>query len=174
MILALIPHLFSFVFPLFCGNVLHLVVIKLDLLPALTVPLSAKYFGKGKTYRGFLALPLLTALASGLFGIGQASISIVENDFLLGAILGFVYMLGELPNSFIKRKLGIQSGQSTSKYKFLQAFVDKLDSLTLLAVAYYFLVDITLVNLCILIALSFGMHVVFSFLFFKLKLKKSF
>jgi hypothetical protein len=170
----LIPHLYTFVLPLFCGNVLHLAVIKLNLLPVLTFPIAEKHFGKGKTYRGFLALPVLTALGSGLFGMGQASISIVENDFLLGAILGFVYMLGELPNSFVKRKLGIQSGESASKYRFLQAFIDKLDSLTLLAVAYYFLVAITFTNLCILITFSFVLHVIFSYLFFKLKLKKSF
>ena len=41
---------------------------------------------------------------------------------------GFGYALFELPNSFIKRRLGIQPGESPKRFKALFILMDQLDS----------------------------------------------
>jgi len=169
---ALIPHIYAFVLPLFIGNMLHMVIVKKNLFSALAKPLSTDLFGSGKTYRGFILLPLLCACCSviiSLFMRGDLLLS-----FSMGFLLGFFYMLGELPNSWLKRRMGIPPGASNANYKWLQFAADKLDSLLLLAIVYYFLVEIAFILLVKLILLSFIIHIIFSWILFRLRIKKSF
>jgi len=119
-------------------------------------------------------MPIFTGVFGLVFGNIDAPEHIFGSHFMLGFILGLTYCLGELPNSFIKRKLGIASGASVQKNRWLQILADKLDSLSLLGVVYFFTVDIELVHVFALIGSSFGLHLIFSFLFYKLKLKKAF
>lgn len=168
---ALTPHLYAFVLPLFIGNILHMLVVKKNLFSALAKPVSEPLFGKGKTYRGFIVLPLCCACSS--FIVSFFTHSDLLLSFSTGFLLGFFYMLGELPNSRIKRKMGISSGESDARYRLLQLVVDKLDSLIVLAIVYYFLVEIPFILLVKLIVLSLGIHLIFSWILFRLRIKKN-
>jgi CDP-diacylglycerol--serine O-phosphatidyltransferase len=169
---ALIPHIYTFILPLFTGNILHMLVVKKNLFSNIAVPVSASLFGSGKTYRGFIVLPVTCGCCSLL-------VSFFRDDphhlaaFSTGYLLGFFYLLGELPNSYIKRKMGISSGETHPAYRWVQLAADKLDSLLLLALAYYFLVEISPGLLAVLILLSFLLHIAFSWILFRLRLKKS-
>lgn len=60
--------------------------------------------------------------------------NIYDNTILLntifGVLIGFVYMISELPNSFIKRRLNIDSGKTEKGMKgFLFFIIDQIDSL---------------------------------------------
>ena len=60
--------------------------------------------------------------------------NIYENSFvfnlIFGLIAGFIYMLFELPNSFIKRRIDIQAGKTDKGIKGVAFFiVDQIDSL---------------------------------------------
>ena len=76
-------------------------------------------FGKNKTYRGFL-FGILTAIL--IVFIQQnvyeytSSISLLNyseiNVFLLGFLMGFCALFGDLIKSFFKRQVGIDSGHS--------------------------------------------------------------
>jgi CDP-2,3-bis-(O-geranylgeranyl)-sn-glycerol synthase len=80
-----------------------------------------RIFGPNKTWRGFVvmvpAVGAAFALLSGLFPSqpDPASAALwplsVGQYFLLGCWVGFAFMAAELPNSFIKRQLGIEPGQ---------------------------------------------------------------
>ena len=170
----IVPHIYGFLLPLFVGNTAHMLIVKFDLFPYLAVPISTRCFGKGKTIRGFIFLTILTSFAAGLLFKGKAAENVLGSGYFLGAILGFTYALGELPNSYIKRRIGIQSGEYARKMRWLQVLADKLDSLLLLAVVYYFLVDITVIDLVALICLSFILHLSISYLYYKLDIKKSY
>ena len=50
------------------------------------------------------------------------------NPWLLGAVLGLGYCAGELPNSFVKRRLGIPPGGSGRRLRWLQYLIDQTDS----------------------------------------------
>ena len=60
---------------------------------------------------------------------------VFESPIVSGAIVGLVYRLAELPNSFIKRRLGIEAGGSSHSWSgfWLQFLTDHLDSTTALA-----------------------------------------
>ncbi|MCW3104799.1 MAG: hypothetical protein JWO09_3239 [Bacteroidetes bacterium] len=169
---ALIPHLYAFVLPLFIGNMLHMLVVKKDMFRTLAKPISIDLFGSGKTYRGFILLPLMCACCSLITSLFTHSAPLLS--FSTGFLLGFFYMLGELPNSWLKRRMGIPPGGSNANYKWLQLAADKLDSLIVLAIAYYFLVEISFMLLVKLILLSFIIHIIFSWILFRLRIKKSF
>lgn len=72
-------------------------------------------------------------LATGLFMSLMdpfLNIPLRYNAFICGAILGFGYSLGELPNSFLKRRLGIREGTSTSGFlRVLFYFFNQTDSI---------------------------------------------
>ncbi len=168
------PHIYTFILPLFLGNLLHMVIVKRNYFPALAKPISITLLGSGKTYRAFAVMPLICGCSSLLF---RTTILHEPNyywSFAIGFILGFVYLLAELPNSFVKRRLNILPGQSHPGYKTLQYFADKTDSLIPLCILYYFISGISISVTLLLFAVSFFIHVLFSWLLFKFRIKKSF
>ena len=76
-----------------------------------------RLFGENKTRRGFVvmvpasaaAFALLAVLAGDPAALGLWPLSI-SGYALAGAIAGFGFMAGELPNSFVKRQLDIAPG----------------------------------------------------------------
>jgi hypothetical protein len=48
--------------------------------------------------------------------------------FVCGAIYGLGYVLGELPNSFLKRRLGVAAGDRSPRFGSLQYVADQVDS----------------------------------------------
>ena len=105
-----------------------------------------RVFGDHKTIRGFVAMVPGSAAAFALLGtaappsVGLWPLSPLEYA-TLGALAGFGFMAGELPNSFLKRQLDIPPGAAatTSPATALQFAVDRLDSglgmLTVLSLA---------------------------------------
>jgi len=78
--------------------------------------MGKEFYGDSKTYLGFLVMPLFTMVAGLLLHHPIAKyISPSMNETPLAiikfCILGFAYALGELPNSFIKRRLGVPPGK---------------------------------------------------------------
>jgi CDP-diglyceride synthetase len=126
-------------------GILHMVVVKVDWLPALKVPIDGgrtlggePIFGPNKTWRGIVVMIVGSAAigaAQGLFGgewAARAGVEVLDFAavgrrlggssggfvYLLGyagvnAVLGLGYALGELPNSFVKRRFGIDPGRTT-------------------------------------------------------------
>ncbi|MBC8145714.1 MAG: hypothetical protein H7X80_09010, partial [bacterium] len=87
-------HINRLILPLIISNIIHMVVIKKGWLPSLAVPISTPLFGANKTWRGFIVLPILNGFMTAMLSLGDPFAS----SLLLGAALGFVYMLFELPN----------------------------------------------------------------------------
>lgn len=98
-------------------------------------PISSQYFGDNKTWRGFINHTSVNILVTALFYIIlrklKLSTTIELGDILsVGAGGGFVWPLGELPNSFMKRFLGIRSGtyHQNKWIGMAQYIIDHLDS----------------------------------------------
>jgi CDP-diacylglycerol--serine O-phosphatidyltransferase len=90
----------------------------------------------------------------------------------LGLILGLAYILFELPNSFVKRRLGIKPGEIPERNKYIFIIMDQLDSGIGFALAYYLFYDISL-SLALLIILTFPVvALVVKRMLFILKLKQ--
>jgi CDP-diacylglycerol--serine O-phosphatidyltransferase len=153
--------------PLVISGILHMVVVRADLLPALKRPIHEKAFGPNKTIRGFVAMPVLTLI--GVYAavqlepvLGDALLVSFRQTSLvvLGLALGFAYALAELPNSYVKRRLGISAGKLPEKNRFLFALVDQADSAIGCAIAYAVLLPVPWVVLGIVIVIGPAVHAV--------------
>lgn len=130
--------------PIVFGGVLHMLAVRDNWLPALRRPIAIKLFGANKTWRGLLLMPLLTAIGACLLWpaeqfwqqLGWISPFTTSALWLAGLCGGLGYVLAELPNSFIKRRLGIAAGATPEKNRRLFLAMDQLDSALGAALAY--------------------------------------
>jgi hypothetical protein len=107
--------------PVLGAPALHGPVLALDLLPALKRPLDGgasfrrrRLLGDNKTVRGAVVMSSGTLLAA--FGLSRFAWyrARVPDPLRSGAIVAFAVVAGELPNSFVKRRLGVAPGARRS------------------------------------------------------------
>src|SRR4051812_35547892 len=97
--------------------VAHAPVLRFDLLARLRRPISRRLFGENKTWRGALVMGGGTLAATiGLYRVPEYRRRLPPelaeaNPALVGLLLGSAVWVGELPNSFVKRRLGIAPGK---------------------------------------------------------------
>ena len=160
-------------FPLIIANVLHMLLVKNKLFRYLEIPINKRLFGGNKTWRGFIFLIISTALFCSLFGWMFNFHSFKWNSFLV-AILGFTYMVFELPNSMFKRYKGIASGESPNKGRIYFLILDKTDSSLGVSLVYTLLSNFSITDGILLFFLCSGLHIFISLLLVFLKVKKNF
>ncbi len=165
-------HLLLLIAPLILSNIAHMMVVKQDLFPQLKIPLSRSLFGENKTWRGFVFLSIFNALSVGLFSLFFANTFF--EGFCYGAVLGFTYMLFELPNSLLKRTIGIAPGGKPKKFVWFFALLDKMDSSFGVCLVYAVIMDLSFSVFCLLFLASVFLHSFFSLLLFQLNVKNSF
>ncbi|WP_223548461.1 CDP-archaeol synthase [Aestuariivivens sp. NBU2969] len=168
-------HIYLFFFPLVLGNVLHMIIVKRNWFKIIAIPISKKLLGNSKTYRGIIVLPILTGLLALLssYWFGPFEVSLA-NDAFVGFGLGLAYILAELPNSYIKRRLGIANGEQSKKCKYLQYFTDKADSLIGVLVFYFFVTTVSFGTILVLFCIGILLHISISQLLVYTKIKKKF
>src|SRR5262245_37798102 len=132
--------------PLLVGLAFHGLCIKFGWLGWLARPIDAgatlrgrRLLGANKTYRGVLAVALGTSAGVGLqmvlhrAGVARAAELLpYTNPWVigLGFAIGAAAMLAELPNSLLKRQLGIAPGTAARGMKAAFFFVlDQVDML---------------------------------------------
>lgn len=128
---ATLARLLYLMAPIILAGICNMAYVKLPLHGRLRVPMDggrrwrdgARIFGDNKTWKGFLGM---IAFASVWFSLqaaldatlpGARALSLVPfASFpprlvpVLGALWGLGYVLAELPNSFMKRRLGVRPG----------------------------------------------------------------
>ena len=137
--------------PVVIGGVLHMVVVKRNYLSALVIPIHQGLFGANKTWRGIFVVPLLTAFGGLcmmplewlLTQVIGTSLLSQWNLALLGFIAGVGYVLAELPNSFFKRRIGVEAGVVPEDKKYWFIALDQLDSAFGVAIAYWLMLGIS-------------------------------
>ncbi len=157
--------------PAVTGAVLNMVFIKLPVLNALKIPMDGgktlsdgkRIFGDNKTWKGFLGMIVLTGLSALLFWR-----TAFQNSFLCGAGFGFSYVLFELPNSFIKRRLNKPAGTNGG---FIQTFFDQADSVIGCVLFLPLIYPLTIVEAAGIFVVATATHYVFNVLLFYLKLR---
>ncbi|HRR76185.1 MAG TPA: CDP-archaeol synthase [Ruminococcus sp.] len=103
-----------------------------------------RILGDNKTWAGFFGMIAATVIAQVFWGMLTSSSDALssrnelykcfDNTLLFntaaGAIFGLAYVLCELPNSFIKRRINIEPGRTAQGFKGLMFFmIDQIDSL---------------------------------------------
>lgn len=148
-----------------------MIFVKLPILKLWQIPIDGgktlkdgrRIFGDNKTWKGFFGMIVLTALPAWLFWHNT-----LQYSYLCGALLGFAYVLFELPNSFFKRRLNIQAGKNGG---FIQTLVDQADSALGYALFMLFIYPLTLIEWISLVTIATATHYIFNVLLFYLKLR---
>jgi hypothetical protein len=172
-------------FPVAFAAALHVGVLRLRLFERLKRPLDggrcwrgARLFGDHKTVRG--AVVMVAGSIAG-FALQQRwrvpSLELFDysaaHAWGTGALLGLGFVVGELPNSFLKRRAGIPPGRhATGPGYWLFTALDQLDSVVggLVALSLAWRFDWLVVPVALLLCTL--LHVAFNAIFVLVGLKE--
>ena len=119
---------------LFIAGVIEAFLWKTSFFQLLNRPIQLDWFGANKKWRGLVSLPIAMLITVYLLHFIEINLSFLSKDVVLfsdfnfiefGLLVGFVFNLSELPNSFIKRRLDIPPGDESSRVFY---FIDHMDS----------------------------------------------
>ncbi|UCF89593.1 MAG: CDP-archaeol synthase [bacterium] len=141
-----------------------------------------RILGDNKTLSGFMALVPATGCTFYLLGtLVHRNPELLEGVWplrptafgLLGLLAGLGFMLGELPNSFIKRQMGIGPGEPGRGLAAKTVFtvVDRIDSMLGMLLVLSLAVPVPLRTWLYVIVVGPFIHWFFSYLLFLLKVK---
>lgn len=177
-----VPLLFAAISQGFC--------IKYDCLNRLKKPLDfglyfrgKRVFGDNKTWRG-LVINVVFCVIGTLFQALLQTYDLVpewlslldyrENAPIVGLLLGLGMTIGELPNSFLKRRLEIPPGKKKAGVLgILFFFFDQVDLVVGIWIFLYFLLRPSLCFMLWSLALAAMLHVAVSSVGYLLKMRKT-
>lgn len=129
---------------LFFAGVIESFLWKNSLFQMLNIPIQTQWFGANKKWRGLISLPiamvasvyLLNTIEAFIANLPQSAILFSNLNLLeFGLLVGFIFNLSELPNSFVKRRLEIPPGDESSRIFY---FIDHMDSTYGVLTLWYF------------------------------------
>jgi len=180
-ILLLIISALYFALPAYVANMAPVIVAKAGFCECAARPIDNNrtwrgkpILGRGKTWRGLvagvLAAIIIAGIQAGLYEFDWAKlIGVVNfnevNFVLFGALAGFGAMLGDIVKSFIKRRIGIKSGDAWP-------IADQLDFVAGFLIFTYFLVKPPLDIIAVIIIATPLLHLLANIIAYKIGLKK--
>lgn len=174
--LNLIIQCFYFILPAYFANMAPVIVKKINFLK-IPIDFNKKIndkpiFGKNKTFRGLvfgiIFAMIITYLQSLLYKNGlfvEISITDYSNWGLIGFLMGFGAIFGDLVESFVKRRLNYEPGKSFVPF-------DQLDFVVGALIFVYPLVTLSLNKIIIILLLSFVLHVIVNHFAFYMGIRK--
>lgn len=174
--LNLIIQCFYFILPAYFANMAPVIVKKINFLE-IPIDFNKKIndkpiFGKNKTFRGLIFgiifAMIITYLQFLLYKNGLfVEISIIDysNWILIGFLMGFGAIFGDLVESFVKRRLNYKPGKSFVPF-------DQLDFVVGALIFVYPLVMLSLNKIVIILLLSFVLHVIVNHFAFYMNIRK--
>ena len=130
-----IAEMYITMMPLIIAGILNMVFTKTKLYQEHKNPIDGnrlwkdgkRIFGDHKTWIGFLSMVIICGITQIAWGVvcQNANLNLYNDIYdnydntllyntIIGLITGFGYMIAELPNSFVKRRLDIASGKTDS------------------------------------------------------------
>ncbi len=175
--LNLILQCFYFMLPVYFANMAPVIVKKI--FNNLAFPLdfnktlkNKPIFGKNKTFRGLifgiLFAVIITYLQFLLYNNNvfvDISITDYSNWLLIGFLMGFGTIFGDLMESFVKRRIGYEPGRPFIPF-------DQLDFVIGALIFVFPLIKLSSNKIIIILLLSFVLHVIVNHLAFHLKIRK--
>ena len=120
----------------------------------------------------FLVLRLLFGLLPTELLNGLWPLSVVQYG-LLGCLVGLGFMVGELPNSFVKRRFDISPGEAPMQPRArpICFIVDRFDSILGGMIALSLVVPTPFLTWCCILLIGPVIHLAFNLLLFQLGVK---
>ena len=191
-----ILSLYITMFPVILAGVFNMLLLKIPFLKSHCRPIDGgknwtdgkRIFGDSKSVLGFWLMTLLGGFMELFWGIllqglGETKRSLLylyfENapgfNFLIGMLFGFLYMLFELPNSFIKRRLSVSASEQGDRRRGLKLIffiLDQIDSMLGIMLCLGILVHLTPVQTLLAIFLGGFTHVLVNCLLILFRVRK--
>jgi hypothetical protein len=171
------------------SGIVHTIWLRSKISRRFAIPLDGglnfrrqRILGDNKTLRGLMVIipgtgcsfyllgtlvSLNTEMFEGVWSLRPATFG------LLGLLASLGFMLGELPNSFIKRQLGILPGEAAKSLfkKVIFSITDRIDSILGMLLAISLAVPTPWKTWLYVILLGPFIHWFFSYILFRLKVK---
>ncbi len=174
--LDIILQCFYLMLPAYFANMAPVLVKKINFLK---IPIdfdktlnNKPIFGKNKTFRGLVfgvIFAIIIAYLQFLLYRNNifVNISIVDysNWFLIGLLMGFGAIFGDLIESFVKRMINYEPGRSFIPF-------DQLDFVIGALIFVYPLIILSLNKIIIILLLSFVLHVIVNHIAYYTKIRK--
>lgn len=153
-VLLFLSQSLTLVLPILFAGVTLIVVLQRQYFAWLDLPLDCglrvqgkRIFGDNKTWRGVIIYFLVTTIVCGaLWGLTRTGFAefvhpvFSLNPAMVGLVIAASYVLGELVNSFIKRRLNISPGHSSNSG--LQRVFDNSDGIVFVAAVLFFVLAV--------------------------------
>jgi len=142
-----------------------------------------RLFGDNKRVSGFFVLPIAASLSFWVFAAlwarlpGEVPAMIwplsTGGYALLGFACGLAFLVAELPNSFLKRQIGIAPGEVSSSpgVRFFTMALDRFDSVLGCLLVVSLIVPVSLATWLWVLVLGVATHALFSVAMYRLGLK---
>ncbi len=193
--LNIVTNMYVTLLPAIVAGVLNSLFCKSNIMSKLKVPIhfgknffdKKRVFGDNKTWKGLLGYIILNIIAQVLWGlVCQSSVLNKHNFFyanndntiffniLIGFLIGLFYALFELPNSFTKRRIGIEPGKPPKGVlKIFFIFLDQADSVfgMCLVVAMFYKMSVCFYFAYVLLGAI--THILLNMLLYMLKVRKN-
>jgi CDP-diglyceride synthetase len=193
--MSTLPQLLFLIAILVCAGAMNMVFVKAPLLSGLSQPMDRgirfrdgkRLLGDNKTWKGCVGMIAITAIflaAAGWlatnFPVFQRLSLIPFHEFkspldawFFGALWGLAYVLAELPNSFLKRRIDILPGENATGVKgFFFLVLDQADSVIGCVIVLPLFSSITWLDAIVLIALGSLIHYLTNLGLFAVRLKQ--
>lgn len=179
--------------PVIIAGTLNMLFVRTPLYRRLNRPMDGggtlrdgrRVFGDNKTWAGFFGMIIFGAAAQALWGgvcagfpelcpIYSRFANTLPFNLAAGAAMGFAYVLFELPNSLVKRRLDIPSGKTARGFKGAVFFVvDQVDSLLGVGGVFAALFPMTVWEYFAYILLGAGTHIAVNAILYAARIRKN-
>lgn len=180
--------------PIILGSVIHMIAAKMQFYQKIALPLDfyktiggKRIFGDNKTFAGVLVLPISCMAMQILWGVLCKQLHISDwnqlyvaypNSISFNAVVGFmfgiIYILFELPNSFIKRRLEIPPGKTVKGWRGIFFFLyDQVDSLIGVMLILVVVSHISMLQYLRYVILGGVTHITINIILYRLKIRRN-
>lgn len=182
--------------PVILAGILNMIVVKQSWFKKYAKPIdrntklkdAKRIFGDNKTGLGIFTMILCSIVTHVFWGLlcriwsyGQLSNKLYiqyENTIIyniaVGILMGLAYMIFELPNSFIKRRLEIPDGKTVTGIKGKLFFIiDQIDSMFGVILVLKLLSNITWIQYVNYVILGGLTHISVNIVLYKLKIRRN-
>ena len=160
-----------FMLPAYLANMAPPLLKRINFL---NIPISERLLGNHKTYRGLIFAVIIGMLIVYIqkilfqydFFKNISLINYSEYSLLLGFLLAFGAMFGDIVKSFIKRRANIMPGERFFPF-------DQLDFVFGALIFSYFMVKLSFVDIILILIISFILHIIFNHLGYYLRINEN-
>lgn len=153
-----------FFLPAGIANMTPVIANKIPLLNQWKTPISKKYLGANKTWRGLASGTLVAAISAVIISKLNANTVVTIAPFWVGLLLGAGALIGDSVESFFKRRRGVKPGDGWFPF-------DQTDYIIGGLIIILPFVAVPLWAIATILIVYFGLHLLVSYIGFKLGFK---